>query len=101
MPLDTTAGPSFLGYLYQVEYALYLILKADMDEAEIAIEYMDDVQFSENGTAIELFQLKHTIRKQATLTDMNPRLWTTLRTWSEHLRAGNLPDGSVLTLVTT
>jgi hypothetical protein len=101
MTLDTTARASFLGYLYQIEYALYLLLKAERDEAELAVEYMDDVQFSETGTAVELFQLKHTIRAQAALTDASPSLWKTLRTWSEHLRAGNLPTGSVLTLVTT
>lgn len=101
MPLDTTAGPSFLGYLYQIEYALYLLLKTDRDEAELAVEYMDDVQFSEIGTAVELFQLKHTIRTQAVLTDSSPSVWKTLRTWSEHLRTGNLPAGSVLSLVTT
>ncbi|MBE2184494.1 MAG: hypothetical protein IAE89_13780 [Anaerolineae bacterium] len=101
MTLDTTAGPSFLGYLYQIEYALYLLLKADRDEAEIAVEYMDDVQFSDSGTAVEMFQLKHSIRAQATLTDASPALWKTLRTWSAHLQAGNLPIGSVLTLVTT
>ncbi len=101
MTLDTTAGPVFLGYLYQIEYALYLLLKADRDEAELAIEYMDDVQFSDSGTAIELFQLKHSIRTQATLTDLSPELWKTLRTWSAHVQSGGLPAGSVLSLITT
>ena len=101
MTLDTTARASFLGYLYQIEYTLYLLLRAERDEAELAVEYMDDVQFSETGKAVELFQLKHTIRAQATLTDTSPSLWKTLRTWSEHLKADYLPSGSVLTLVTT
>ncbi len=101
MTLDTTARPSFLGYIYQIEYALFLLVKAELDEAEIAVEVLDDVLFSETGTSVELFQLKHRISRQAVLTDSSPDLWKSIRTWSEHLQAGNLPAGSVLTLVTT
>lgn len=101
MTLDTTARPSFVGYIYQIEYALLLLFKAERDEAEIANELMDDVHFSETGTSVELFQLKHHISRQATLTDKSADLWKSIRTWSEHFKSGRLPPGSILTLVTT
>jgi hypothetical protein len=101
MATNTNAGPSFLGYLYQMEYALLLLIKAERDEAAISIEYLDDVNFSSTGSSLELFQLKHHISHQATLTDYSADLWKSLRVWSEALQAGQITGDSILTLVTT
>ncbi|MBZ0320252.1 MAG: DUF6521 family protein [Anaerolineae bacterium] len=101
MTINTNAGPSFLGYLYQMEYALFLLLKAEHDEAKIAIEYLDDVNFSSTGTSVELFQLKHHISHLATLTDYSPDLWKSIRAWSDYTKQGYLKPDSILSLVTT
>lgn len=90
-----------LGYLYQIRYALYLLLKT-REEGNIAIELLDDVTWEQEGKPIELFQLKHHITNTASLTNSSPDFWKTIRVWSSHIKGGivTLPD-TVLTLVTT
>ena len=54
MPNMFSAGSSAVGYLYQIRYALYLILKKI--DLEISIERLDDVAFESEGSPIELLQ---------------------------------------------
>lgn len=98
-----SAGSSALGYLFQIRYALYLILSETNLDKDIRIESLDDVSFEKNGTPIELIQLKHHINKSATLTNGCSDLWKTIRVWSETLfHQGNLFNEQILlTLVTT
>lgn len=42
------ASEQMLGYLYQVRYALSLLLKNDNPNYQISIEKFDDVAFVEN-----------------------------------------------------
>ncbi|MCB0213442.1 MAG: hypothetical protein KDJ52_29130 [Anaerolineae bacterium] len=95
-----SAGPQALGYLYQIRYALYLILNSP-EELELSIESLDDIVFEENGSPQELLQLKHHTTP-ASLTDSSSDLWKTIRIWSTNLRERkiSLPN-TVLTLVTT
>lgn len=83
------AANSMSGYLYQVRYALLLLLQKMEHEpdAEISLETRDDIVFEKNGTAKELLQLKHTIKTTAGLSDRSADLWKTLRIWSEHALA--------------
>lgn len=93
-----------LGYLYQVRYALLLLIKTGMadPEAQISIEYLDDIAFEKEGTASELIQTKHHINVKASLTDSSTDLWKTLRVWSEALLQGKMQTENVtLTLITT
>src|SRR4051812_12517828 len=48
--MDFSAQSSALGYLYQIRYALYLLLRSEKDESELAIEKLDDISFVESGT---------------------------------------------------
>lgn len=75
------------GYLYQVRYALLLLLQKMEHEpdAVISLETRDDVVFEKGGDAKELLQLKHTIKATAGLSDRSSDLWKTLRIWSEDL----------------
>ncbi len=45
-----------LGYLYQVRYALYLLLRNREPDCQISIEKFDDVAFSNDDTPIQLIQ---------------------------------------------
>lgn len=101
MSTSFSAGESALGYLYQVRYALFLLLSAELG-AELSVEHLDDVAFETNGPPVELLQFKHHVARSASLTDASPDLWKTVRVWSEGLRSGviGLP-GTMLTLVTT
>lgn len=97
-----SASSSAVGYIYQVRYALYLILKDENLEKEVSIERLDDVAFEEGGTPAELIQLKHHINKSATLSNGCSDLWKTIRVWSEAIlnKQIELP-GVILSLITT
>lgn len=93
-----------LGYLYQVQYALLLLIEAGMadPEAQISIEYLDDIAFEKEGTPAELIQTKHHINAKASLTNASTDLWRTFRVWSENLLQGTLQtENMTLTLITT
>ncbi|MGJ3250520.1 MAG: ABC-three component system protein [Elainellaceae cyanobacterium] len=94
-----SAGPQALGYLYQIRYALYLVLE-NREELQLSIESLDDVTFHDQGTPTELLQLKHHV-SQASLTDRSRDLWKTLRVWSSLTKDGLVSSNTLLTLVTT
>ena len=97
-----SAGASAIGYIYQVRYALYLILMDENIEKDISIERLDDVAFETNGTATELIQLKHHTKKTAALTTGCSDLWKTIRVWSESINSNEIQlPGTILSLITT
>lgn len=95
-----SAGSSAIGYLYQIRYSLYVILKKiDM---EISIEQLDDVAFEQSGTATELIQLKHHINQRANLTDGSSDFWKSIRIWCEAIKNNQVSvPGVIFSLVTT
>lgn len=97
--VHSARGPA-IGYLYQVPYALYMLLTASTEEAEISIETLDDMVIELDNTS-ELCQLKHSVNATASLTDASRDLWRTLRVWSAHLAEGRSIENTVLTLITT
>lgn len=98
------ASEQALGYLYQVRYALLLLIKAGTEDtsAQIAIESLDDIVFSKEGSPRELIQTKHHLNQKASLSDASSDLWKTLRVWSENFLQNKLDTKNViLTLITT
>lgn len=77
------ASEQMLGYLYQVRYALYLLLRNREPECQMSIEKFDDVAFSNDDTPIQLIQLKHHVQHQGSLTDASTDLWRTLKVWMD------------------
>lgn len=75
------AVEQMIGYLYQVRYALALLLDNDNEELQISIEKFDDIAFSKNDTPKQLIQLKHHVKKHGNLTDASTDLWRTLKVW--------------------
>ncbi|HEX4084854.1 MAG TPA: ABC-three component system protein [Chthoniobacteraceae bacterium] len=99
---DFSAAPSALGYLYQVRYALVLLLEAKDADSVISIEKLDDVAFEEGGDPTQLLQFKHHISHRAVMTDSSADLWKTLRIWATKVRDGSLDLSKViLSIVTT
>lgn len=101
-PFD--ASGSALGYLYQCERALVTFLRRlEPGEAvDVAIEKLDDISFEKAGTPLELIQTKHHVGARASLTDMSPDLWKSLRVWVEAFGRQDIRlPGVLLTLMTT
>ena len=96
------ASEQMIGYLYQVRYALYLLLDNDNTNYQISIEKFDDVAFEENGSPKELIQLKHHVNKGGSLADSSVDLWRTLKVWIDMVSENNsLVYNSEFFLITT
>lgn len=99
-----SAAQSAAGYLYQARLALTEALRyAYADSSiELAIERFDDVSFEREGSAVELLQTKHHLKKSGDLTDSGADLLKTLRIWAEGTKADpSLPGRTRFTRVTT
>lgn len=81
------AGAQMLGYLYQIKYALALLLDSDNENLQISIEQFDDVAFSKDGQPNQLIQLKHHVSRTGNLTDASTDLWRTLNVWVDLISA--------------
>ena len=96
------ASEQMLGYLYQVRYALALLLENDNSDFQISIEKFDDVAFSKDGMPKQLIQLKHHIQRQGSLTDGSTDLWRTLKVWIDVVSdSPDILDGTEFLIVTT
>lgn len=93
-------GPALEGFLYQITYALLLLLEAGPDKS-IYLEKTDDISLVKDGSTTGQLQVKHH-RKKRSLGDASPDLWKTLHNWSVYIRKGAAdPSTQTLTLVTT
>lgn len=87
------ASEQMLGYLYQVRYALYLLLKNDNEDNQISIERFDDIAFSQDDNPKQMIQLKHHVKKHGNLSDSSTDIWRTLKVWIDAISK----DKSLLT----
>lgn len=98
-----SAQDSVLGYLYQIRYALLLLLEVGMDdqETEIAIERLDDIDIKRDGDKFCLVQTKHHTNPDF-LTNACPDLWKTIRIWCSNYKNKKLQvENTILAIVTT
>ncbi len=80
------ASEQMIGYLYQVRFALALLLDDDNPNSQISIEKFDDIAFSQDGEPRQLIQLKHHVQKQGNLSDSSTDLWRTLKVWIDTIK---------------
>ena len=83
MSSHQAAGP-MLGYLYQMRYALLLLLEKDCQSYRISIEKFDDIAFEEGNIPKELIQTKHHATA-GNLGDKSVDLWKTIKVWLDQL----------------
>ena len=96
------ASEQMLGYLYQVRYALALLLENDNSECQISIEKFDDVAFSKDDIPIQLIQLKHHIQHQGNLADASTDMWRTIKVWIDAIsETPDILDGTNFLIITT
>lgn len=79
------AVEQMLGYVFQMRYALYLLLINDDDDAMITIEKVDDVSFNTDNSVYKMVQLKHHVGKSGKLTDYSVDLWKTIKVWLDKI----------------
>lgn len=86
--MEKTAAPgASAGFDYQYYYFLYKILNLRKGQS-VGLEIKDDVHTDVDNDLQLLFQLKHTIQKQAdgkpvALTELDADLWKTLHNWAK------------------
>lgn len=96
------ASEHMLGYLYQVRYALALLLENDNSDCQISIEKFDDVAFSKDDIPIQLIQLKHHIQHQGNLADASTDMWRTIKVWLDAISETlDILDGTNFLIITT
>lgn len=96
------ATEQMLGYLYQVRYALNLLLTNDNENHLISIERFDDVAFSEDDSPKQMIQLKHHVRQHGNLSDASTDIWRTLKVWIDAIEKNKnlLTDANFLIITT-
>ena len=96
------ASEQMLGYLYQVRYALALLLENDNSDCQISIEKFDDVAFSKDDIPKQLIQLKHHIQHQGNLADASTDMWRTIKVWLDAIsETPDILDGTNFLIITT
>lgn len=76
-----TAAPAALGYIYQGQWPLLALLRADRQDCQITLELHDDVAWDRDGTPTDLLQLKHHINDVRGLGDKDADWWRTIQAW--------------------
>lgn len=95
------ASGQMLGYLYQMRYALCLLMRSDDEDYQISMEKFDDVAFDLGGDPRQLVQVKHHL-KPMNITDTSVDLWRTLNVWIDAIAADRtLLDCTDFIIVTT
>ena len=98
-----SADESVLGYLFQIRYSLYEIIKPDRNEgANISIEFLDDFDIYDSNTIRDVAQLKHHLKSTANLQNSSSDIWKTLRIWINLYQKGKIDiDETTFFLITT
>ncbi|MCD2514620.1 hypothetical protein [Comamonas endophytica] len=83
----TKADDKSIGFDFQYYYFLYRILNLKTGQT-VGLEVKDDVHSELDADFNILFQIKHTVRKNAeggaiALTELDSDLWKTMRNWAE------------------
>lgn len=100
MSSHQAAGP-MIGYLYQLRYALLLLLENGHQSYKISIEKFDDIAFEDGNSPKELIQTKHHATA-GNLGDKSVDLWKTIKVWLDQLEDhSNLFESCRFLIITT
>ena len=76
-----SANAQMIGYIYQMNYALYMLIQAD-DDSSICIEKYDDVDmYSGRDQSFKSVQLKHHGNSNVSITNSSKDIWNTFKSW--------------------
>ncbi|WP_039653793.1 ABC-three component system protein [Clostridium tyrobutyricum] len=85
-----SASEQFIGYLYQIRYALYMLLVEEDDDVQICIENYDDIAIVKNNSVNSLVQTKSHSGKNGRLTNASVDLWRTIKSWCDVIEENNI-----------
>jgi hypothetical protein len=95
------AAPQMIGYYYQEQCALDLLLSSEDEQQSICIERFDDIAFSTDGKVPNiLIQTKHHMTKQGDLTDTSVDLWRTINVWVDAAKKGDVSSVNFVIITT-
>lgn len=96
------APGQMIGYIYQIRYALNLLLKHEDETAQIGIEKFDDISFNKEGIITEAIQLKHHKKGNGKLIDSSNDLWRTIKVWIDAIEeVPDLTEKTEFVIITT
>jgi len=97
------ASEQMIGYIFQIRYALYLLLENEDNDANISIEKFDDISFTKpSGSDNTYIQLKHHTKKYGNLTDSSTDIWRTLNVWINEIKKdASLLETTKFLIITT
>ena len=99
---SSQAPQQMLGYVYQMRYALFLLLKDENPQAQVAIEKFDDISVETDAGSQINYQLKHHNLQTGTLTDASTDLWKTIYNWIKLVEGQKeLLDTTTFVIITT
>ncbi len=94
-----SAAGQALGYVHQCMWALAeLGRRSNVEPAtQLRLEMLDDIEFDDDGSPVELLQIKHRSNSRGVVTAHSVDLWRTLNVWMGLTNEENL----ILRFVTT
>ncbi|WP_202107690.1 ABC-three component system protein [Succinivibrio dextrinosolvens] len=97
------ATASMIGYLYQIRYALYILLQAKDPSEKISLEKFDDISIeSDKSTPLQIIQTKCHTERKGDLSDRSTDLWRTLKVWIDAIsNDSSLLDQTKFVIITT
>ncbi len=95
------AVEQMIGYMYQIRYALLLLLKSQEEETQLCIEKFDDIALLKDNTPELLFQTKHHLGKGGNLTNSSADLWRTLNAWCDSIVDGKVDINNTKFIIIT
>lgn len=96
------ASASLIGYIYQLRYALKVLLSSDDPERVLVLEKYDDIAIFDGHQPTRFIQLKHHRGVSGSLADRSTDLWRTIASWIDSVADNqNLLAHAVFSIVTT
>lgn len=96
------ASASLIGYIFQLRYALNVLLSSDDPDQVLVLEKYDDIAIFDGPQSARFIQVKHHGGAAGSLTDRSTDLWRTVTSWIDSVADNqNLLGHAIFSIVTT
>ena len=95
------ASQQALGYIYQSQCALYLLLDSEDPDVNVCIEKFDDISFHKEQDPYLQLQVKYH-SSNGEITNTSTDFWRTIKAWIDNIQVNpNLLQNTVFCIITT